>query len=72
MWLHPAENSHFGARHLQVDPKFVEDFQIASSIQSLVEENVLLNLSESGAKKYRHASHAARYVVIYACSKSNE
>ena len=48
MWLHPAENSHFGARHLQVDPKFVEDFQIASSIQSLVEENVLLNLSESG------------------------
>jgi len=28
--------------------KFVEDFQIASSIQSLVEENVLLNLSERG------------------------
>jgi len=28
--------------------KFVEDFQIVSSIQSLMEENVLLNLSESG------------------------
>ena len=28
--------------------KFVQGFQIASSIQSLVEEKVLLNLSESG------------------------
>jgi len=28
--------------------KFDEDFQIASSIQSLVEKSVLLNLSQSG------------------------
>ena len=27
---------------------------------------------QRAANKYRHASHEARYVVIYACSKSNE
>ena len=27
---------------------------------------------QRAAKKYRHASHEARYVVIYACSKSHE
>ena len=27
---------------------------------------------QKAAKKCRHASHEARYVVIYACSKSNE
>jgi len=46
MWLHPAENSLSELVIIKLIHKFVEDFQIASSIRSLVEENVLLNLSE--------------------------
>ena len=63
--------------------KFVEDFQIASSIQSLMEENWTDyrdvrdmapdasrcpdDVRMSAANKYQHATHEARYVVIYAC-----
>ena len=83
MWLHPAENSRFGARHHQVDPHI----HCAHHSPSLP-HNTMTRLCatwrqtpvvvpmtsgcQRAVNKYRHASHEARYVVIYACSKSNE
>jgi hypothetical protein len=65
--------------------KFVEDFQIASSIESLVGKNwtdfvmwrqtpvvPMTSGCHRTANNYRHASHEARYAVIYACSKPNK
>ena len=48
IWLHPAKIAVSELVIIKLIYTFFEDFQIASSIQSLVEENVLLNLSESG------------------------
>jgi len=48
MWLYPTKIAVSELVIIKLIHQFVEDFQIASSIQSLEEENVLLNLSESG------------------------
>ena len=87
MWLHPAENSRFGARHHQVGPRIrlrFSDSEQHSKSPSLP-HNTMTRLCatwrqtpvvvpmtsgcQRAANKYRHASHEARYVVIYACSK---
>ena len=52
MWLHPAENSRFGARHIKLIHKFVEvvhpPFPMSHVPLTTGNWFVLLNLSESG------------------------
>ena len=43
-----------------------------SHVHSRQETGLSYSTCNRAAKKYRHASHEARYVVIYACLKSNE
>ena len=83
MWLHPAENSRFGARHHQVDPQILLctpfSFTTAqhndTAVRDMAPDASLVPMTsgcQRAANNYRHASHEARYVVIYACTKSNE
>ena len=83
MWLHPAENSRFGARHHQVHPQ-TRCVHHSPSLQHNTMTRIcttwhqtpvvvpMASESQRAANKYRYASHEARYVVIYACSKYNE
>ena len=83
MWLHPAENSRFGARHYQVNPQIRCVHHSPSLLHNTMtrlcatwrQTPVVVPMTserQRAANKYRHASHEARYVVIYAYSKSNE
>ena len=83
MWLHPAENNRFGARHHQADPQIrcvhhspSLPHDTKTRLCATWRQTPVVVLMTSGyqraANKYRHASHEARYVVINACSKSNE
>ena len=45
---------------------------VGFAILSAFHSSLSYSTCQRAAKKYRHASHEARYVVIYACSKSNE
>ena len=83
MWLHPAENSRFGARHHQVDPQIrcvhhspsLPHNTMTRLCATWRQTPVVVSMTsgcQRAVNKYRHASHEARYVVIYACSKSNE
>ena len=83
MWLHPAENIRFGARHHQVNPQ-IRCLHHSPSLPHKTKTWLCATLRQTpvfvpmtsgcqrAVNKYRHASHEARYVVIYACSKSNE
>ena len=83
MWLHPAENSRFRARRHQVYPQ-IRCLHHSPSLPNNTmtrlcatwRQTPVVFLMTSGcqraANKYRHAFHEAKYVVIYACSKSNE
>ena len=82
MWRHPAENSRFGSRRHQVDPQIRRRFSFSFTTtqhNDTAVRNMAPDASRcpddvrmSAANKYRRASPEARYVVIYACSKSNE
>ena len=83
MWLHPAENSRFGARHHQVDPQIrcvhhspsLPHNTMTRLCATWRQMPVIVPMTSGchrAANKYRRASHEARYVVIYPCSKSNE
>ena len=79
MWLYTAENNRFGVRHLQVDPQIRWRFSFAFTAAQHNDTAVRDMAPDASrcpddvrslraANKYRHASHEARYVVIYACS----
>ena len=83
MWLHAAENRRFRACHYQVDPQI----RCVHHSPSLPHNTMtrlcatwrqapvvvpVMSGCQRVANEYQHASHEARYVVIYACSKSNE
>ena len=83
MWLHRAENSRLGARHHQADPQIrcvhhspsLPHNTMTRLCATWRQTPVVLPMTsgcQRAANKYRHASHEAKYVVIYACSKSNE
>ena len=82
MWLHAAENSRFGSRHHQVDPQSRVHHSPSLPHNTMTRlcatwrQTPVVVLMTSGchraANKYRHVSHEAGYVVIYACSKYNE
>ena len=82
MWLHAAKNTRFGAHHHKVDPQILLctpfSFTTAQHSDTAVRDmapdasRFPDDVRMSAANKYRHASYEVRYVVIYACSKSNK
>ena len=83
MWLHPAKNSRFGARHHQVDPQIRcvhhspslphnTTTRLCATWRQTPVVVPMTSGCQRAANKYKRVSHEARYVVIYACSESNE
>ena len=83
MWLHPAENSHFGVImngeytllcFVHHSPSLPHNTmtQLCATWRQTPVIVPMTSGCQRVANKYRHASHEAKYVVIYACSKSNE